>query len=278
MSAGADLPFVQVDAFADRPFAGNPAAVIATDEALPDPLMADVAMEMNLSETAYLVPQGDGTWSLRWFTPAVEEDLCGHATLASAHVLWEQGLVHDGHEVRFQTRSGTLRAWREPGDARIWLDFPATPPSIAPSPPGLEETLGARPVGVWRSRFDLVVELADASTVERLSPDLGALADIPGRGVIVTAGLPQGADRDFVSRFFAPSAGVPEDPVTGSAHCALAPLWADRLGRDELVGEQLSRRRGTVWVRRRGDRVHLGGTAVTVLSGTIRRPQGSRNA
>jgi PhzF family phenazine biosynthesis protein len=257
-------PIVQVDAFADRPFTGNPAAVCILAAAADERWMRDVAAEMNLSETAFLHPEDDG-WRLRWFTPEVEVDLCGHATLASAHVLWEDGHLPAGATARFHTRSGVLTAAR--AGEWIEMDFPAKPLLDAPAPEGLAEALGARPVHVGRSHFDVLVELASEAEVRALKPDLGRLAAVEARGVIVTARGEGG--HDFVSRFFAPRVGVPEDPVTGSAHCVLAPYWSARLGRTGMTGFQASRRGGTVRVRHAGDRVHLGGRAVTVLRGTL---------
>ena len=258
-------PIVQVDAFTDRPFAGNPAAVCILPSPREEQWMRDVAAEMNLSETAFLHRLDDG-WSLRWFTPAVEVDLCGHATLASAHVLWQDGLLPPDAEARFHTRSGLLTAARQ-GDW-ISMDFPANPGQAAPAPEGLEQALGVRPVYTGRSKFDWLVELESEAAVRALQPDLGLLATVDARGVIVTA-RGEGGDFDFVSRFFAPRVGVPEDPVTGSAHCALAPFWAARLGRDELTGFQASRRGGIVRVRVAGDRVVLSGQAVTVMRGEL---------
>jgi PhzF family phenazine biosynthesis protein len=259
-------PIVQVDAFADRPFAGNPAAVCILPAPREERWMQDVAAEMNLSETAFLHRLDDGGWSLRWFTPAVEVDLCGHATLASAHVLWQDGLLPPEAEARFHTRSGLLTAARQ-GDW-ISMDFPAKPEQQAPAPYGLEQALGARPVYTGRSHFDWLVELASEADVRALQPDVGLLAKVEARGIIVTARGGGGA-YDFVSRFFAPAVGVPEDPVTGSAHCALAPFWAARLRRDTLTGYQASRRGGIVKVRVAGDRVLLGGQAVTVMRGVL---------
>jgi predicted PhzF superfamily epimerase YddE/YHI9 len=260
----------QVDAFTDRPFAGNPAAVVPLDAPRDAAWMQAVAAEMNLSETAFLVPRAeeDG-WDLRWFTPAVEVDLCGHATLASAHVLWETGRLAVGEEARFLSRSGWLTAVRQ--DGWIELDFPATPPLPAEEPAGLGVALGARPVEVRKSRFDVLVELASEAEVRGLDPDLHHIAGLPVRGVIVTARAAPGSDTgfDFVSRFFAPAAGVPEDAVTGSAHCALGPYWQEKLGRSELLAYQASRRGGVIRVRVEGDRVKLGGQAITVLRGQL---------
>jgi PhzF family phenazine biosynthesis protein len=259
------LKLIQVDAFADRMFAGNPAAVCLLDAPRDAAWMQSVAMEMNLSETAFLEPRGD-EWGLRWFTPAVEVDLCGHATLASAHVLWQDGHLPESATARFHTRSGVLTARRD--GEWISMDFPAKPSQAAPAPDGLAEALGAEPVAIARSHFDFVVELESEAVVRALRPDQARLAGVEARGVIVTARGENG-EYDFVSRFFAPRVGVPEDPVTGSAHCALAPYWAARLGRDRMTGYQASARGGVVRVRVEGDRVHLGGQAVTVMRGAL---------
>lgn len=257
-----------VDAFTDRPFAGNPAAVCLLGQWPDDAWLAAVATEMNLSETAYVVRRpGGGGFDLRWFTPAVEVDLCGHATLAAAHVLFGRGAVAPGSTVTFHTRSGALVC--SGGGGWIEMDFPALPPKAAPRPSGIERALGTgEQYAVARSRFDLLVEVADAGMVRALRPDIGALRSIEARGVIVTA--PGDRDGiDCVSRFFAPRVGVEEDPVTGSAHCVLAPFWSERTGRTDLVGEQASRRGGTVRMRLAGDRVALGGRAVTVAEVTM---------
>lgn len=259
------VPLWQIDAFTDRPFHGNPAAVCLLEEPVPEAWMQAVAAEMNLAETAFLLREDDG-FGLRWFTPTVEVDLCGHATLASAHFLWQDGHLKPRAEARFHTRSGLLTARERNG--WITLDFPATPAAPAYAPHGLEEALGATPVQCARSPFDYLVELPDARSVRTLEPDLVAIGRIPARGIIVTAPADQ-EGVDFVSRFFAPASGVPEDPVTGSAHCALGPWWAARLGRDELVGYQASPRGGVVQVSVRGDRVHLAGQAVTVFRATL---------
>lgn len=257
--------FTQVDAFTDRPFAGNPAAVCLLPSARDTAWMQQVALEMNLAETAFLVRRDDG-FDLRWFTPATEVDLCGHATLASAHALWEEGHLKSSESACFHTRSGVLTATKL--DDLIWLDFPATPVTPAATPAGLEQALGARVEQVGRTVFDYFVQLDTDTSVRSLSPDMVSLARLPVRGVIVTAVSKDGR-HDFVSRFFAPQSGIPEDPVTGSAHCALGPFWALRLGRAELAGYQASARGGTVLVRVDGERVHLGGRAVTVLRGEI---------
>ncbi len=258
------LPLHLVDAFADGPFTGNPAAVVRLDAARDEAWMQSLAMEMNQAETAFVRRLDDG-WSLRWFTPRAEVDLCGHATLASAHALWH----HHGETepvLRFDTRSGVLTARRD--DDAITLDFPAIASREADPMAELEAALGVRPVEVHRGRFDLMCVLEDAATLRALDPDLGAIARLDARGVIVTA--PGDVDGiDFVSRFFAPALGVPEDPVTGSAHCALAPWWSARLGRDTLVGRQCSPRGGTVRCRLVGDRVELTGRAVTTLQAEV---------
>lgn len=252
---------VHVDAFADRPFSGNPAAVCLLDEPGETAWMQKVARELGLSETAFLWAAGDG-YELRWFTPAVEVDLCGHATLAAAHVLWESGRLGGDAPARFRTRSGPLAATCR--DGWIELDFPARPAEACEWPEGLEEVLGTGIVGVGRSADDLLVEVAHAGAVRGLAPDLRELGSYAVRGVIVTA--PSGDRRfDFVSRFFAPAAGLDEDPVTGSAHCTLGPFWGERLGKAELVGYQASARGGVVRVRLAGERVILAGRAVTVL-------------
>jgi PhzF family phenazine biosynthesis protein len=261
------MRLLQIDAFTDAPFRGNPAAVAFLGDREPDDAwMQDVAAEMNLAETAYLRQREDGDWSLRWFTPAVEVDLCGHATLASAHALWEEGLLAANETARFQTRSGLLTATRD-GDW-IELDFPATPVDAAQVPEGLLEAFGVRPLFVGRSRFDYFVEVATEEEVRALMPDLAQLRRVRARGAIVTSRAAT-AGYDFVSRFFAPQSGVDEDPVTGSAHCALTPYWASRLGRNDMTAYQASPRGGTLRVSLAGDRVRIAGHAVTVLRGDL---------
>ena len=267
------MTLTTVDAFAERPFTGNPAAVCLLGAPADAAWMQAVAAEMNLSETAFVVPGEAGAYGLRWFTPAVEVDLCGHATLAAAHVLFESGALAPTDEARFDTRSGRL-AVRTAGEATYTMDFPATPPVEAEAPVGTAEVLGAI---VWagRSRFDLFVELADEATVRALAPDPHAVRALGARGVVVTARADAGAAYDVVSRFFAPGSGVDEDPVTGSAHCALGPYWAERLGTDTLRCYQASARGGHVGVRMQagggpdGGRVELTGRAVTVLRGEL---------
>jgi PhzF family phenazine biosynthesis protein len=256
-----------VDAFTDQPFRGNPAAVCILPRAAPEEWMRNVAREMNLSETAFLHRVEDA-FALRWFTPAIEVDLCGHATLASAHVLWKQAYLAPHAVARFRTRSGLLTATN--AGERIVLDFPAKLAVQAEAPPTLLAALGVTaPVWIGKNQFDYLVEVASEAEVRRLAPDHGRLATLPVRGVIVTSRAESGGHFDFVSRFFAPGSGVAEDPVTGSAHCALAPYWRDRLGREALTGFQASARGGMVYVECKGDRVLLGGQAVTVLRATL---------
>ena len=261
------IPLYLVDAFTDRPFAGNPAAVCLPDAHRDSVWMQAAAAEMNQAETAFLRHRSDGDWDLRWFTPTVEVELCGHATLGSAHVLWETGRVPATTAIRFHTQSGILTCTRR--DKRIEMDFPAEPATAVQSPAEEAFALGATPKFVGRNRMDMLVVLGSAEEVRRLAPDLGEVAKIKTRGVIVTA-RSDVPEVDFVSRFFAPQSGVAEDPVTGSAHCCLGPYWRPVLGKDELVGRQVSKRGGTVWVRVAGDRVVLGGSAVLVVEGQLR--------
>ena len=257
-----------VDAFAERPFTGNPAAVCLLPAGSPRDAawMQLVAREMSLSETAFVASRPDGDFDLRWFTPMVEVELCGHATLASAHVLWETERLARTRAARFHTKSGVLTATRDP--ERIVLDLPAHPATEAALPAGIEAALGAHPIWVGRSRFDVFVELGSEEELRALAPDVTVLAGVEGRGFIVTARAST-SSYDFVSRFFAPRVGVDEDPVTGSAHCVLAPYWAARLGKQALVGYQASARGGVVHVGVKGDRVRLGGRAVTVTRGEL---------
>ncbi len=259
------VPIYQVDAFTREPFQGNPAAVCLLDAPRSDAWMQNVAREMNLSETAFLQAQEDG-FSLRWFTPAVEVDLCGHATLASAHTLWETGTLPAGKQARFFTRSGLLTAERS-GDW-IGLDLPLIAPATAQAPSGLAAALGANPLAVLQAGPDLMVELESEQTVRALQPDLTALLRLPLRGLIVTAQAAK-AGFDFVSRFFGPWVGVPEDPATGSAHCALGPFWAPRLGKSEMAAYQASARGGVLRVVVGRERVRVSGQAVTVLRGEL---------
>ena len=259
------IPFFQVDAFTAKPFTGNPAAVCLLEKEAEADWMQAVAAEMNLSETAFVTPRANG-FGLRWFTPATEVDLCGHATLASAQVLWETGRLAEADTANFHTRSGLLTAKRA-GDW-IELDFPATPAEPIEPPPGLSDLLGSVPRFVGRSRFDLLLELTDPEELRDLNPDFAGLSSLPVRGFIVTtkSDVPE---YDFLSRFFAPATGVREDPVTGSAHCALAPYWAKKLGKPEMTAFQASKRGGVVTVKLANDRVKLRGQAVTVMCGEL---------
>ncbi|GII56472.1 isomerase [Planotetraspora thailandica] len=253
-----------VDSFTDRPFAGNPAGVCLLDSPVPDAWMQALAAEMRHSETAFVLTRDDGPHSLRWFTPEVEVQLCGHATLATAHILYSLGA---SGRLEFSTLSGILTTDRS-DDGLITMDFPASPPVETEAPESLLAALGVRGLWIGRSRFDYVVEVESADVVRSATPDLDLLRGIDARGVVVTA-RGDGTPADFVSRFFGPRVGVPEDPVTGSAHCMLSPYWSAKLGRDALVGEQLSARGGVVRTTLRGDRVELAGHATTIWSGTL---------
>ena len=258
------VPTFQVDAFTDRPFSGNPAAVCLLNEPRSDEWMQSVAAEMNLPETAVVQPTTEG-FGLRWFTPTVEVDLCGHATLAAAHVLWQSERLDVQQPARFHTRSGLLTACRK--DGWIELDFPATPATPVETPTGLADAVGCSPRFVGRSQFDYLAEVDSEDVVRAIRPDFAVLAEIPSRGVIITSKA--NGDYDFVSRFFAPASGIDEDPVTGSAHCCLGPFWAERLGKTEFLAYQASARGGEMRVRVEGERVFLAGKAVTVLKGEI---------
>lgn len=260
------VPCWQVNAFTPRPFAGNPAAVCWLEQDVPDHWMQAVAAEMNLAETAFVRPR-DGEYELRWFTPQVEVDLCGHATLASAHALWTAGLVDTSGPIRFLTRSGLLLCTRQ--GRQIELDFPALPATAADPQQGLLESLGVdSPEFVGRTKFDTLVQLRSADEVRSLQPDFRKLVRIPTRGVIVTA-LSDNPQYDFVSRFFASSVGIDEDPVCGSAHCSLAPFWAGLLGKQEFTAHQASARGGVLRLKCNGDRVVLGGEAVLIWRGEV---------
>ncbi len=259
------LKIVQIDAFASSPFEGNPAAVCLLPEYPGDDWLQALAVEMNLSETAFLKQREDG-FDLRWFTPQAEVELCGHATLASAHFLWQEGLLEESETARFHTLSGQLTACRR--EEWIEMDFPAAPPEATEAAPELSRSLGVDPLFVGRNRFDYIVEVESEEVLRAASPDFKLLAKVAERGVMITC-LAEAPEYDFVSRFFAPAVGVDEDPVTGSAHCCLAPFWSDRLSRETLVGYQASRRGGVVRTRVEGGRVLLGGRAVTVLTGRL---------
>lgn len=260
------LPLYQVDAFTDKAFAGNPAGVCLLDHTRPDAWMQALAAELKHSETAFLLPEGDG-YRLRWFTPGAEVDLCGHATLASAHILFSTGRVGADSVIRFFTRSGVLTA--RLNDGWIELNFPATTAHPALPPDGLLEAAGIRQAHfIGKNDYDYLVEVEDEALVRSLSPDFRALKSIPIRGVIVTA--PSSGGFDFVSRFFAPYVEIDEDPVTGSAHCTLTPFWSAKLGKDHFTAFQASARGGVVRTRLEGDRVALGGQAVTIYEASLK--------
>jgi PhzF family phenazine biosynthesis protein len=272
----APLQIVTVDAFTDTPFTGNPAAVCVLPRGKTDEgWMQKVAMEMNFSETAFLRGREAGSYDLRWFTPTVEVDLCGHATLASAHVLWEEGRAGPRERLRFHTRSGVLTAERTIEKKRAWigLDFPAMPERpYEGSIEVLAKALGTRPTHVGTYGQDYLAEVESERVLRALSPDLELLKTLPARGVCVTSApsdSTRGKGFDFVSRFFAPKQGIDEDPVTGSAHCGLGPFWGRRLAKEEVHGYQASARGGSVRVRIRGDRVVLVGQAVTVMRASL---------
>ena len=256
----------QVDAFTDKMFGGNPAAVCVLPAPADPAWMQKVAAEMNLSETAFLYRQDDG-YNLRWFTPVAEVDLCGHATLASAHVLWEANYLQPDAQARFYTKSGLLTANKS--GQLIEMDFPALYAHEAAPPVGLLEAVGINaPVFVGKSRFDFLIELANEASVLALTPDFTALKQADTRGLIVTSRATR-PNFDFVSRFFAPAVGIDEDPVTGSAHCVLTAYWAAKLGQQQMRAYQASARGGILQVRLDGERVRLGGQAVTVLRGEL---------
>nr|AIA17760.1 Phenazine biosynthesis-like protein [uncultured bacterium] len=255
------LEIYQVDAFTSKPFAGNPAAVVPLSRWLPTETMLDIAAENNLAETAFFVGK-NGEYELRWFTPTVEMDLCGHATLASAHVLFEL-LGETADVLKFQTKSGVLEVEKDAG--RLVLDFPSRPATATEFPDGLIKAIGKEPKEILKSRDYLMVYESDED-IREIEPNFAALLEIPAHAVIVTS---KGTDCDFVSRFFAPEVGVFEDPATGSAHCTLIPYWAEKLGKTELFARQLSSRGGELFCELRGDRVKIGGSAVLYLKGEI---------
>lgn len=257
------LPLYWIDAFATGPFTGNPAAVVPLDRWLPDASLQQIAFENGLAETAFFVPVGPGRWHLRWFTPGAEVDLCGHATLATAFAL-TACLGFSGDRLTFDSRSGPLAVARDAA-GRLELDFPARPAKPEPAPPAIVQGLGATPRHFARAQANLAV-FDTAAEVRALQPDFAALATLEQYGTIATA---PGEDCDFVSRFFAPRVGVPEDPVTGSAHCVLTPYWAERLGRRRLHARQVSRRGGELWCELAGDRVRIAGGARLYLTGEI---------
>lgn len=259
------MKIYHVDAFTAKAFKGNPAGVCLLEHPMVDTWMQNVAMEMNLSETAFLIRQADG-YNLRWFTPKVEVDLCGHATLASAHVLFETGGAQYDTVIRFYTRSGLLTAALN--DSWIELNFPSTPASEVSVPEGLTTALGVEASYVGKTQFDYIIEVNSEETVRNLDPDFDVLCQVPTRGIIVTSRANSG-EFDFVSRFFCPILGIKEDPVTGSAHCCLGPYWAKKLNKKEFVAYQASERGGIIRVRVAGDRVYLSGQAITIEKGEL---------
>ncbi|MCA9128832.1 MAG: PhzF family phenazine biosynthesis protein [Planctomycetales bacterium] len=255
-----------IDAFAERAFQGNPAAVCLLEREEPATWMQSLASEMNLSETSFVRPVDDGSYEIRWFTPMTEVDLCGHATLATAHFLWTKGQIA-GDTLRFQSRSGTLTCYRR--NDFIVLDFPATTVAIQTAPPALLTSLGIQQaITTGKSRFDWLIEVAEETELRALQPDFTLLKQVATRGVIVTC-RSHHAQFDFMSRFFAPAAGINEDPVTGSAHCCLGPFWGERLNKGEMRAFQASQRGGVIGIQLAGDRVQLSGRAVTVLCGQL---------
>lgn len=265
----ATIPLFCVDAFTDKPFSGNPAAVCVLDHDAPDEWMQALAAEMNLSETAFVRKSRDNGFNLRWFTPILEVDLCGHATLAAAHALWEKGYADRNAPIEFDTRSGRLTAMLT--ERGVTLDFPLVTPTPCEEPEGLFAALRQPPQAFMKAGPDYLVELCCADDVRRTAPDFNALGEIPMRGVIVTA-AGDAPDVDFVSRFFAPAAGINEDPVTGSAHCALAPYWMVKTGKQSFNARQVSKRGGRLFVEVKGTRVALSGKAVMVWEGRVIAP------
>lgn len=261
------IPIYQIDAFAERPFEGNPAAVCPLERWLPDPVLQSIAMENNLSETAFFVSLGNGEYHIRWFTPVSEVDLCGHATLASAYVLFFE-LGYQAPTIPLRSRSGILRVNRE-GDFLV-LNFPVQIPEECPIPDVIRQNFGESIVGCWKAA-DYIVLLRDEEAVRKAEPDMESLKTLDGRGVIITA---RGRATDIVARFFAPKYGIPEDPVTGSAYTQLVPLWASRLGKKKLNAFQLSRRGGALSCEWRNGRVLIGGKAVKIMEGKIILPEG----
>ena len=262
------VPIYQVDAFAERPFSGNPACVCLMEERKEDGWLQAVAAEMNLSETAFVWPRNDleEPFHLRWFTPVAEVELCGHATLATSHVLWQSGRLKETDEAVFHTLSGRLSSSKQ-GEL-ITLDFPCRPPVETAPPAGLIDSLGIEPLFVGTDGTDYMIEVATENTVASLSPDFQQLGRISARGIIVTAASDSN-ERDFVSRFFGPAVGIDEDPVTGSAHTIMAPYWAKKLGITKMKAEQISARGGMIEIEMNGDRTLLGGKAQTIFAGEL---------
>lgn len=259
------VPSYIVDAFTSQKFSGNPAAVCVLETDIDDEQKQKIAAEMNLAETAFILRRGNG-YDLRWFTPSVEVDLCGHATLAAAHVLWEKGLAGDKDKILFYTKSGRLELSKY--GKLINMLFPRENVIATECPDLIIEGLGVKPEYCGKNRMDYLVEVGSEEVLRNIRPEFAHLSRLDSRGLIVTSVSDRG-EYDFVTRFFAPQSGIPEDHVTGSAHCALGPYWADKLGRDKLVGFQASERGGTVYVKLENEKVVLGGYAVTVLAGDL---------
>jgi PhzF family phenazine biosynthesis protein len=260
------MKLFKVDAFTDKPFAGNPAAVCLLAQSKSEVWMQNIAQEMNLAETAFIYPVIDGGYNLRWFTPTVEVDLCGHATLATAHVLWEISYLTTHEEARFHTKSGLLTAKRK--ENWIELNFPAEVAQESETPAGLLEALQVKPLFVGKNRFDYIVEVESEEVLRNLQPDFKLLATVPARGVIVTS-VSANPAFDFISRFFGPASGIDEDPVTGSAHCCLGPYWQQKLNKNTFTAFQASKRGGIVKVKVSDNRVFLTGQAVIILRGEL---------
>lgn len=257
------MKIYQVDAFTEKSFSGNPAGVCVLNERLDEELMEKIAMEINLSDTAFLVKEDEG-YNLRWFTPNAEVDLCGHATLASAHILWEKGYLRKDQEAKFRTKSGLLTA--KMNNSWIELNFPAVPEEEMEPPAELLEALEVEAVYIGKNKFDYLIEVKSEEIVRKIKPNFVKLVKVSARGVIVTS---KAKEYDFVSRFFAPEIGILEDPVTGSAHCCLGPYWQKKLNKDEFIAYQASERGGILKVKVLGDRVLISGKAVTVLEGEL---------
>ncbi len=262
------LPIFTVDAFTSEPFKGNPAAVCLLNDIIPTSLMQSIAFELNLAETAFVLKETEGdAYSLRWMTPNSEVDLCGHATLATSHILWQEGICKKDETIHYNTRSGLLKADYHEGE--IGLDFPAIPQKKIEYPPELIDAIGGvQPKYVGMTKWNYLIELESEDDIINLKPNFDIMLTLPGWGTIITAKADE-KRYDFVSRFFAPEKGIQEDPVTGSAHCALGPYWAGRLGKDSFIAYQASERGGILGVKVNGDRVMLAGEAVTVISGEI---------
>lgn len=270
-----NIPIYTADAFTNKPFSGNPAGVCVLDSPMNEEMMQKIAFEMNLSETAFLLKKDDGSYSLRWFTPAAEDDLCGHATLASSHILWETGKEDKSAMLCFNTKSGLLKANYKNGG--IELDFPVIESIPADIPEVLVGALGVKPAFLHKTQWNYLAEFDSEEAVRKINPDFSLLKSLNAIGTIITAKASM-AGYDFVSRFFAPAIGIPEDPVSGSAHCELGPYWMKKLGKNSFNAYQASARGGILGVHVEGDRVYLTGNAVTMLKGTVTIPSPHQSA